>query len=83
MARGLEFQIKGVEGLYYLYVAKTMALLSCAVTAQLICAFAFSHAKSRFSHYAAQIVFPAMVGMFYICLGAVHTKTWYISDMSY
>ena len=31
-------------------VAKTKALISCAVTAQLICAFVFALAKVRFSH---------------------------------
>ena len=36
-------------------VAKTKALISCAVYAQLICAFVFANAKSRFSHDAAQI----------------------------
>ena len=30
-------------------MAKTNALISCAVTAQLICAFAFAYAKVRFS----------------------------------
>ena len=38
-----------------IYVAKTKALISCAVTVQLICAFVFAYAKSRFSHYVAQI----------------------------
>ena len=28
------------------YVAKTKALISCAVTAQLICGFVFAYAKS-------------------------------------
>ena len=37
------------------YVAKTKALISCAVTAQLICGFVFAYAKSRFSHDAAQL----------------------------
>ena len=36
-------------------VAKTKALISCAVTAQLICAFVFAYAKSRFSHDAAYL----------------------------
>ena len=36
--------------------AKTKALISCAVTAQLICRFVFAYAKSRFSHDAAQIM---------------------------
>ena len=37
------------------YVAKTKALISCAVTAQLICAFVFTYAKGRFSHDTAPI----------------------------
>ena len=39
-----------------IYVAKTKALISCAVTAQLICAFVFAYTKSRFSHEAAQML---------------------------
>ena len=35
-------------------VAKTKALISCAVTAQLICVFVFAYAKIRFSHDVAQ-----------------------------
>ena len=38
-----------------MYVAKTKALISFAVTAKLICAFVFGYAKSRYSHDAAQI----------------------------
>ena len=38
-----------------MYVAKTKTLISCAVTVQLICAFVFAYAKSRFSHEAAQM----------------------------
>ena len=39
------------------YVAKTKALISCAVTvaAMLICAFVFAYAKSRFSHDTAHM----------------------------
>ena len=37
-------------------LAKTMALISFAVTAKLICAFAFTYAKCWFSHEAAQFV---------------------------
>ena len=33
-----------------IHVVKTKALISCAVTAQLICVFVFASAKSRFSH---------------------------------
>ena len=67
MARGLTFRIKEVKGLYYLsliskdldtyssiYVAKTKALISCAITVQLICALVFHMQTLRFSHDAAQ-----------------------------
>ena len=36
-------------------VAKTKALISCAVTTQLICVFVFAYAKIWFSRDAAQI----------------------------
>ena len=50
MARGLKYRIKLVEGLYY--IAKTNVLISCAVTAQLICVFVSTYLKkkNRFSH---------------------------------
>ena len=51
-----------------IHVAKTKALISCAVTAQLNCAFVFAYAKSRFSHDAAQLI-------------AVHEK--YIETLAY
>ena len=38
-----------------MYVAKTKPLISCAVTVQLICAFVFAYAKSRFSHDLAHV----------------------------
>ena len=38
-----------------IYAAKTKALISCELNVQLICAFGFAYAKSRFSH-AAQIM---------------------------
>ena len=40
-----------------IYLAKTKALISCMVTAQLICVFVFTYAKSRFSHDVAKQVF--------------------------
>ena len=41
-------------GLLYMCVAKTKVLISCAITAQLICAFVFAHAKkNRYSRDAA------------------------------
>ena len=39
-----------------IYVVKTKSLISCAVTAQLICAFVFAYTKSRFSHDKGQII---------------------------
>ena len=38
-----------------LCVAKTKALISCAVTAQLICAFVFAYADCWFSNAVAHI----------------------------
>ena len=49
MARGLKFRIEEVEGLYYMYLcSENKSLMSCAVTAQLICAFVFAYAKNCF-----------------------------------
>ena len=39
-----------------IYVAKTKALISFPVTAQLICVFVFANAKTRFSHEATHEV---------------------------
>ena len=36
--------------------SETKALISCAVSAQLICAFVFAYAKICFLHDAAQII---------------------------
>ena len=36
---------------------KTKALISFTVNAKLICVFVFAYAKSRFSHYAAHLMF--------------------------
>ena len=38
------------------HVAKTKALISCAVTAKLICAFVFAYADCWFSHAVAHIL---------------------------
>ena len=51
----MNFRIKEVEGWYYIYVAKTKALISFAATATLICVFVFAYAINRFSHDAAQL----------------------------
>ena len=42
-----------------MYVAKTKALISCAVTEQLICAFVFAYAKVRFFHDTALFIKPS------------------------
>ena len=42
-----------------IYVAKTKALISFAVTAKLICVFVFAYTKSRFSHDAARLTSPS------------------------
>ena len=50
MVRVLKFQ-KG----FTIYGEKTKALISCTFTVQLIYAFFFAYAQSRFSHDAAQL----------------------------
>ena len=39
-----------------IFVVKTKVLVSCAVTAQLICTFIFTYAKIRFSHDEAHML---------------------------
>ena len=54
MARGLKFRKKRD---CTIYVAKTMALISCSITAQLICAFVFAYnMKSSFFHEVAHFL---------------------------
>ena len=61
MATDLKFSIYEEEGLYYLCSEN-----SCAVTAQLICAFIFAIAKKRrFSHDAAQLSLITKQYVFY------------------
>ena len=45
-----------------IYAAKTKALISCAVTGLLICAFAFTYAKNRFFHDAATMLLRSLLG---------------------
>ena len=40
---------------YTIYVVKTKKLISCTVTAQLICMFVFAFAKNCFSYYVAPL----------------------------
>ena len=51
-SKRLEFSDLGSRGVVLCIVAKTKALISCVVTAQLICAI-FPIRKGRFSHDAA------------------------------
>ena len=53
-ARSLKFWILKVEGFYYLCNEKK-ALISCTVTARLICTLVFAYAKKQVSHDAAHI----------------------------
>ena len=46
-------------------MAKTKALISCAVTAQLICVFVFAYANCWFSHAKAQIQYYSWVSKSY------------------
>ena len=64
LVRGLKFRIYVVEGLYY-PIAKTKAMISSAFTAQLNCVFVFAHAKSRFSHNEARLVFVRSGRLFF------------------
>ena len=55
MVRGLKFWIEEVEG-HYEYVVKTKALISCTVTAQLICAYVFAYAKKQLFSWRGSFV---------------------------
>ena len=63
-----------------IYIVKTMALISCAVTAQLICAFVFADAKSMFSHGAAQTVNTQSSNFFSLRVGQENTSTAILTD---
>ena len=54
-ARSLKFWSEVEEELYYPSSKKKKALISFAVTAQLICAFVFAYADCWFSHGAAHL----------------------------
>ena len=53
-ARSLNIQFKKKKDCA-IHAAKTKALTSCAVTAQLICGFVFAYANCWFSHVVAQL----------------------------
>ena len=57
-------------------IAKTKALISCAVTAQLICVFVFAYAKSRFSYDAAHIVKLGFTGVSLFSYFALKHRLW-------
>ena len=58
---------------YIIYVAKTKALISFAVTAKLICVFVFAYAKSRFSYDAAHFYVGAQwIAVMKVCLYLGH-----------
>ena len=47
---------KMMYGLSILTFSQQFIFANCAVTGQLICAFVFAYAKSRFSHDGAQVI---------------------------
>ena len=69
MVKGLKFLIEEVERLYY-QCKESKSAISCAITAQLICTFVLSNAKSRFSPDEAHI-------------GAIHNLSNITSDIHY
>ena len=57
----LEISDLGRRGIVItIYIAKTKALINCAVNVQLICAFVFGYAKGRISHEVAQMTTPCI-----------------------
>ena len=52
----LEISDLGGRGIVLSLIAKPKALISCAVTAQLIWVFVFAYAKIRFSHNEAHML---------------------------
>ena len=62
MARGFKIGLRKLRDCN-IYVAKTKALISCAVTAQRICFFVFAYAKSRFSHNEAHMTFSQFINV--------------------
>ena len=51
---------------------KTKALIRCAVTDQLICAFVLAYAKRRFSHDAAHIMYIVWNSEGFACLAKLY-----------
>ena len=58
------------RGIVSIQVAKTKALISCAVTAQLICAFVFAYADCLIT-YVADLYFRIMTGSKKFGTGAI------------
>ena len=57
----LEISDLGSRGIALSYVAKTKSLIRCAVNVQLICAFVFAYAKTRFSHDAPDMTLSTVI----------------------
>ena len=65
-------------------VVKTKALISCAVTAQLICAFVFTYAEIWFPHDAAHLIIIAetvWIENFVSCFGIMQSE-WFVSSVA-
>ena len=63
----------------YHTVAKIKTLISCAVIAQLICAFVFAYVKSRISHDAAHTINIAVLGNPTNADAVVITRPWQLT----
>ena len=57
----LPYNYLGSGGIVLHVCSENKGLISCAVTTQLICAFIFTYAKSKFSHDAADIKYSLRV----------------------
>ena len=55
-----------------MYVAKTKALISFAVTAKLICVFVIAYAKCRYSHDEAHICLSTILPILPVYISRMH-----------
>ena len=64
-----------------MYEEKTKALINCTVTMQLICAFVFAYAKSRFSLAAAQLILYYLRSFFLFLVHSFYFKIKSVSGL--
>ena len=68
---------------YTICVAKTKALINCAVTAQLICPFVFAQATIRFSRDAAQMFSCVMANTSILRWSPHSGNLWFLDNLSW